>query len=209
MRIPLEGVPGPIPAELMALPEREGTLVRRSPDDELLGFFEPAEVGGACSLNGWTVGEEIKQLVELAVGDPDSRVRLAAMDRIRLRQLDSLRLSGRLAVLTQKQTEEDGEGRKRETTASAVRVMQSSRNRTLELLRGANVGVQLPSLIGNAHDGNNQYGEVEATGGSVAEGENPGQDLAESKLQTGGTPDSGLAGSHLEPHAGESGRVPD
>lgn len=116
--------------------------------DRVRSFFDPASLGAACRASGWTVAREVGLLVVMAAEDPDPKVRLAAMDALRKRKLEALRLSGHLAEITASREATSSDGGTARITATATTITKSGQRHTEELLRAAAKGLLPVQLDG-------------------------------------------------------------
>lgn len=92
-----------------ALDKSKDLTKLENPDGAILAFFDIDSVGEAILASAFTVAEEMDLLVSIAREDDDARVRLSAMDAIRKRLENSLRLSGKITQITGKiEREKDG-----------------------------------------------------------------------------------------------------
>lgn len=125
----------PAAARLVAVESTDAPMVSGPDPNEVLvsQFLEPREFGAACREVGWDTRREVQILSGLAEdpGQP-GRVRIAAAEALRRRAIENLRLSGRLATLVARRTEEQDGG-----VTEELRIVGSIQRRTSDLLESS------------------------------------------------------------------------
>lgn len=112
-------------AELDRIPVRP--IVTSEGRDSILAFFDSELLGRSMVESGWTVAEEIRQLVSIASdNDEDKRIRMAAMEMLRKRMVDALKLSGGLIKVTGRAERESG-GDRQTIIEEHIRLLDSGR----------------------------------------------------------------------------------
>lgn len=160
--------------------------------DSLLAFFHSPNVGRAFTLSDWTVQGEVEILVELARSvTTDPRVRIAAIEMLRRRASDALKLSGHIQQATFRQVQTDGEGRTLVADTQVRKLVAQSVSNTMRMLQsGVSTTrvVQSAELIAkdgehndlddsNDHCTQTHIPPAEVTSGGLATGDMLGGDL--------------------------------
>ena len=81
------------------------SLVRSEPENRVLRFIDPTAYGEALVRGGWSVDQQMQQLIDLARQTENPGLAFKAMDKIHKLIKESLVLSGTLQNVSAKQTD--------------------------------------------------------------------------------------------------------
>lgn len=123
--------------------------------ESVLSFFLLESLGDAMVASGWTVEQEIRHLVEIAVNEAlDPKVRIVAMDAIRRRQLEALKFNGMLQSTLLSQTVDSDGTLRAQAVASELRLASSVASQSQRYLSNImeKFNVPQPQLPGRERD---------------------------------------------------------